>query len=261
MTICPLPYRAIVEITGPDCRNFLQGLTSNDVVAVAPQHAIYGAILTAQGKFLFDLFILQPTEDPSLLWLDIERERLGEFLNCLQKYKLRAKVAWQEKNFHIAVTLSQDYDKAVYLYRDPRHQNLGKRLVLNAVAMGDAAPYHLLRYSLAMPDGGQDMIVGKDTLIETNFDAHHGISWTKGCYIGQELTARMHYRALVKKRLVPISAAMALPAKGNLIYAHDREVGDIRAVLDSQGMALLALDAIGQPLRAAGVELKAANPA
>jgi folate-binding protein YgfZ len=111
------------------------------------------------------------------------------------------------------------------------------------------------RLVLGLPDGARDLEPEKTVLLEAGFDELNGVSWTKGCYMGQELTARTKYRGLVKRRLVPVSAPRPLPPPGTSVTAEGRDAGTMRSSRDCLGLALLRLDALDQPLVSGGVSL------
>jgi folate-binding protein YgfZ len=117
---------------------------------------------------------------------------------------------------------------------------MGKKFADYQIA--DAASYDRHRLALGVPDGSRDMIVGKSTLSDGNFDFLNGVSWTKGCYVGQELTARMHHRALVKKRMFPVKISEAAPATGSIVYLNNDEVGEMRSSNGGVGLALLNIE-------------------
>ena len=149
------------------------------------------------------------------------------------------------------------------IYVDPRLSALGCRAIIprdsspdfftNAgFAPGDAAGYDHHRLALGIPDGSRDLEREKATLLESNFDQLNGVDWDKGCYMGQELTARTKYRGLVKKRIMPVHIEGPLPPHGTPILANGKPVGTIRSGRGSRAMALLRLDAIDSdtPLQA-----------
>jgi folate-binding protein YgfZ len=133
----------------------------------------------------------------------------------------------------------------------------GWRVLADALpANADAADWDRHRLALGLPDGSRDMESEKTVLLEAGFDELHGISWTKGCYMGQELTARTRYRGLVKRRLLPVSAEHTLPAPGTPVMRDDREVGVIRSSNGGVGLAVLRLDALQGALVAAGEAIR-----
>lgn len=278
--------RALVSVEGEDARGFLQGLISNDVEKVTPSRAVYAALLTPQGKFLFDFFVVQLGE---ALLLDCEASRRDDLIRRLSMYRLRSKVTIEPVGDELIVALlygdgaigalrlpaepgaAQNFGGGL-AYVDPRLDTLGARAVLPAsgatgavegqgFAAGDAAGYDALRIALGAPDGSRDLEVEKSLLLESGFDELNGIDWDKGCFVGQELTARTRYRGLVKKRLVPVAIDGPPPAPGTMVMQDDREAGIVRTVRDGAALALLRLDAIeraagdGAPLTAGEARL------
>jgi folate-binding protein YgfZ len=139
------------------------------------------------------------------------------------------------------------------VYTDPRLPNVGARALLPAsgaekllesfgFSAADTNNYDTLRLELGLSDGSRDLIVEKSTLLESNFDELHGVDWDKGCYMGQELTARTKYRSLVRKRLMPVRIDGPVPASGTLLMAGDKEIGEMRSGLNARGLALIRLE-------------------
>ncbi len=237
-----LPHRGVVTIGGIDRVKFLQGLVSNDVRRATAENAIFAALLTPQGKFLHDMFILA---DADALWLDIEAELALDLIARLSKYKLRSAVSltYMSDKYGVAACLAKpDFGMAT---PDPRHADLGWRVIAPRATLPtqDEAGFiahDRLRLSLGIADGSRDLVVGESLLLEGNFDRLNGVDFTKGCYMGQELTARTHYRTLIKKRLQPVMAASGTcPAPGILLYADGKEVGTMRSSQGELGLALL----------------------
>ena len=214
------PHRSVIAIGGPDRVDFLQGLISNDTTKVAPGRAIWAALLTPQGRFLNDMFVAD-AGDGTLL-LETERERAAALAKKFSLYKLRSKVTVEDRGEKLEVAVAYGPDAATTLpiegaiaFVDPRLGELGIRVIAPA---GTAAPllqshgfsaaplqsYDELRLTLGVPDGSRDLVVEKALLLENGFDELNGVDWQKGCYMGQELTARTKYRALIKKRLFPV---------------------------------------------------------
>jgi folate-binding protein YgfZ len=257
--------RGVLRIAGEDRVSFLQGLVTNDVARAAAGQPVYSALLTAQGRFLHDFFIV-PQSDALLL--DCEADRRADLMRRLGMYKLRAKVTIEDKTDSLAVILlwgdglnpdALRSNEAVAIYADPRLPALGARAV---VAAGDAASwiakhgfdaadentYDRQRIALGVPDGSRDLPVERALLLENGFDELHGIDWQKGCYIGQEVTARMRYRSLVRKHLLPVSIDGPTPEFGAPITLDGAEAGEMRSAVDGMGLALLrqeALDKVG----------------
>lgn len=273
-----LEDRAVLEIAGPERADFLQGLISNDTARLGTGHALYAALLTAQGRYLHD-FILAPQGERYLL--DGEAARLPDLVRRLTMYKLRSKVTLTPiGSYIVVVAFGGDVAAALDLpaeesavtpfadgiaFLDPRDPALGALLILSrenttalaerGLTLTDAADYDRLRLARGVPDGSRDLVPEKTLLMESRFDALNGIDWNKGCYVGQEVTARMKYRALVKKQLMPVTIAGPLPAPGTAILAGDDEVGEIRSGRDGIALALLRLDALDKKLRAGDAEV------
>src|SRR5215471_4262956 len=263
-----LDGRGILAVSGADRRDFLQGLVSNDVEKVMPDRAVYAALLTAQGKYLHD-FIMGALGDA--IWLDAEAARLADLKRRLSMYRLRARVAIDElpelavaavfgNGALAALDLPEEAGAARALgdglaFVDPRLAALGARVVLprehirNALSGAgltetDFAAYDRLRLALGIPDGSRDLVIEKSILLESGFDELNGVDWQKGCYVGQELTARTKYRGLVKRRLLPVQINGSPPAPGTIVTAEGREVGEMRSSCGGLGLALLRLEPV-----------------
>lgn len=259
-----LPPRRLLKIVGEDRRGFLQGLISNDIEKAGPGRAIWAALLTPQGKFLHDFFIVE-REDAFLL--EAEADRIEDLKRRLSLYKLRSKVVLELLDWPVALAYGGGAQGALGLpaepgaatgfgagvaFVDPRLAEAGARLYLPDVAAleqagfsaGAPADYDRLRISLGLPDGSRDMQVEKAILLENGFDELHGVDWKKGCYVGQELTARTKYRGLIKKRLMPVAIDGPIPEPGAIIESAGKEAGEMRSAVDGQGLALIRLEAL-----------------
>lgn len=266
--------RAAIAIAGEDRQAFLQGLISNDTAKVSGNQAIYATLLTAQGRFLFDLFI---AEQAGRYLVDCAAARRADLIKRLSMYRLRSKVtiADADGEWCAALLFGADALKAAGLgtesgravafgdgiaYVDPRLPALGARLILpratareqlmacGATEDSDGAAYHRLRMSLGVPDAASDLTPEKSILLENGFDELNAIDWQKGCYMGQELTARTRYRGLVRKRLMPVRIEGPAPAPGTPLMLGDQEVGEMRGVSadGTVGLAMVRLEALAQ---------------
>src|SRR5437588_9902934 len=265
-----LDGRGILAVSGPDRLIFLQGLVSNDVEKVAPDRAVYAALLTAQGKYLHD-FIMAAAGDA--IWLDAEAARLADLKRRLSMYRLRAKVAIDDlADLAVAAVFGEGAREALGLpeqagaarpvregpaFVDPRPAALGARVILPrdqirgalesaGLAETDFAGYDRHRLALGIPDGSRDLVLEKSILLESGFDELNGVDWQKGCYVGQELTARTKYRGLIKKRLFPVHIEGPPPAPGTIVSLDGKEAGEMRSSRDGRGLALLRLDAVAE---------------
>jgi len=247
-TIAYLPARGVIGIDGPDRVTFLQGLVSNDVTHVAQGRTIWSALLTPQGRYLAEFFIFATEET---LLLDAPRDAIPDLVRRLSRFRLRSKANLADRSDDFAVHAAWDGTPEVagaIIAPDPRLPEAGHRILAPApiTNAAGAAAFLAHRLALGLPDH-TDLEPEKTLLMEAGFDELHGIDWDKGCYMGQELTARTRYRGLVKRRLVPVNAGSDLPPSG-AINAGDRAVGELRTSLGRRGLAMLRSDALDQQL-------------
>jgi folate-binding protein YgfZ len=281
-----LDSRALLGVSGEDAAAFLQGLVSNDVERAAKGTPVHAALLTAQGKFLHEFFIVPHA---GALLLDCEAARRDDLKRRLTIYRLRAKAqiasddaraVWALWGAGAGARLGLDGGTPLVAvaggcaYGDPRLPALGARAILPRDASPDALGFDMAsaddydRWRLAhgVPDGSRDMEVEKAILLESNFDDLHGVDFEKGCYVGQELTARTKYRGLVKKRLFPVAIEGEAPAPGTVITLDGQDAGTMRSANGARGLALLRLDAVDaasagtSAFEAAGARLTAEKP-
>jgi folate-binding protein YgfZ len=220
-----LPSRGVIAVSGPDRIAFLNGLVSNDVSRVAPGQAIWAAMLSPQGRYLTDFFILH---DDDRLLLDAPRAAVPDL-----------HAAWDGTPPEIPITAP-----------DPRLAEAGYRLISDTPVEteADEDSYQIHRHRLGLPDGPPDLEPEKTLLLEAGFDELNGVDWRKGCYMGQELTARTKYRGLIKRRLIPVTLEASAPPPGTPILAEGTEIGTIRSSAGALALATLRLDALGKPL-------------
>ena len=273
----PLPARGVLRVAGDDARPFLQGLISNDVMRTSPTQAVWAAFLTAQGRYLHDFFVV---ESEGALLLEGEAARLADLKRRLSMSRLRSRVTIEPAEPPLSVwglagdaaagavgLDAVDAGSAVavaggVVFVDPRLPAAGLRALLPA-ASGEAAllergfrpgavgSFDAHRIELGLPDGSRDLVIDKTLLLEAGFLELGGIDWDKGCYLGQELTARTRWRGLVKRRLLPMRVEGSTPPPGTLLLLDGREVGEVRSGADGWVMAMLRLDALAK-IRAAG---------
>jgi folate-binding protein YgfZ len=257
-----LPDRRVLAVGGADRVGFLNGLVSNDVAAAAPDVSVWAALLTPQGKYLADFFIVAEADR---LLLECEAGQAEMVAARLSRYRLRADVTIETTTLAVAAAWEEPPDlPAAIIARDPRLQEAGWRVlapVLPAANCGFEA-WDRHRLVLGLPDGSRDLEAEKTVLLEAGFDELHGISWTKGCYMGQELTARTRYRGLIKRRLVPVHAQADLPPPGTPVMSRGAEVGALRSSCKADGLATLRLEAMGSTdLQVNGIALHVRPPA
>ena len=249
--------RALLRIEGADARPFLQGLVTNDVNRLAPERAVYAALLTAQGKYLFD-FLLVEGPDGAIL-LDVAADRAAALLQRLNLYRLRRAVTVAPaEGLGVALVWGEAPAAADLVVPDPRDPALGWRLYANdplaALAEAGATPatfadYEALRLGRAVPESGADLIPEDTYILEAGFERLHGVDFRKGCYVGQEVVARMHHKTELRKGLLPVRVEGEAPPPGTPVLMPDgRAAGTLHSTLDGIGLAHLRFDRLDGPL-------------
>lgn len=267
VTFTLLDDRGVVRVAGEDKCDFLQNIITNDVSRVSETNAIWAALLTPQGKYLHDFFVIGSGD---ALMLDCERDRSADLVERLKRYKLRSKVEISEVSgdWAVAALMGAEADANALVgfegrggpfaggicYVDPRYGAMGARLL---VPRGEVAQlltagfeqvepdvFEYTRLCMGLPDGSRDLAVDKALPMENGFDALNGIDWNKGCYVGQEMTARMRYRANARRQLVPVAIDGPVPGCGTAVMLDQREVGEMRSSARDIGLALLRIDAL-----------------
>ena len=232
--------RAAISLTGNDRIGFLNGLITNDVQTLPAHESCWAALLNAQGR-IQTLFFVWKTE--TALLLDVPEEHAETFMKTLRRFRLRADVQIERMEATVLTGApdSSPPDNAIIQTLDPRHASLGWRAIIpGSPDEHDRDTTLLTRRLLAGIPGDEDIIPGQTLVLEANMDHLHGVSWTKGCYLGQEVTARTHYRGLIKKRILPITSTngQSLPDEG-IITLEGQDVGELRSHDGSHGLALL----------------------
>ncbi len=276
-----LADRGVLRVCGPDARSYLQALVSNDMDKVVAGRAIYAALLTPQGKYLHDFFI--SALDDALLF-DCEGGRAEDLARRLTFYRLRAEARIESlsESHGVFALIGDDLpDGGAFaggvVFHDPRIEAIGARAILPrdgaAAALEEAgftaAPsqdYDRLRLSHGLPDGSRDILIEKGFLLENGIDDLNGVDYEKGCYIGQELTARTKHRASIRKRLLRVDIDGPLPPTGAPVMLGDKQAGEMRSGFEGIGLAMLRLEMIdqaatsGEPLLCADATLTPVKP-
>jgi hypothetical protein len=270
-----LDHRSLILVDGPDRKAFLQGLVSADVNRAGAERAVYGAFLTPQGRFLHDFFLAERGE---ALLIEAEDTRRADFIKRLGMYRLRSKVAIAPFDGLAVYGLLGDSVAAALglpdeagaagpfagglVMVDPRLPAAGLRawlprgaddaLAAAGFVRADKTVWDVHRMRLGLPDGSRDMTPQKTLLLEGGFAELNGIDWQKGCFLGQELTARTRYRGLVKKRLLPVAIEGEAPEPGTPLLLGDAQVGELCSRAGSIGLAMIRLEAVEQLNRQGG---------
>jgi tRNA-modifying protein YgfZ len=269
-----LEDRGVVSVSGEDATGFLQGLLTNDVERLGPGEARYGALLTPQGKILFDMIAVRaPGEEPSYL-IDCAAAQAADLAKRLGFYKLRAKVTIVDQSAGRAVAafwgeMPPRIDDGL-LFADPRDTRLGWRAILPrpvaaAVGLEHVDEYEGLRIAVGAPKGGLDFAYADAFPHDANLDLLHGVDFDKGCYVGQEVVSRMKHRGTARKRVARVKLAGPAPAPGTPVLDRELAVGALGSSSGREALALLRLDraeeakAAGRTLSAGGVGLALAE--
>lgn len=282
--IAVLPDRGVVRVAGADAEKLLQDVITNDMDLLSLQPAIHAALLTPQGKILFEFFVAKAGEGSYLLETGVEQA--ASLAKRLGMYKLRAKVTIEDASSEYrALALWGEAPQSAgettgsVSFPDPRLPALGRRILGDAKSADEiasasngvgaaAADYHAHRIALGVPEGGKDYALGDTFPHEADMDRLGGVSFTKGCFVGQEVVSRMQHRAHVRKRVVPVEAVGPgeLRPGAEIAVGAAAVIGKVGSVAGRRALAMLRLDraaegkAKGQPLTADGIEIVPRKP-
>ena len=233
--------RTVLRVSGPDALDFLQGLVTNDVRRLA-EGPVYAALLSPQGKYLFDFFLVPDGDD---VLLDVKAERAAALAQRLGMYRLRAKVAVEPTELAVVVGLGAPPAGAV---ADPRHAELGWRAYVADPAallagMEALTPDEIeaRRVALVVPETGVELQPDESYILEMGFERLNGVDFRKGCYVGQEVTARMKHKTELRKGLARVVLDGAA-APGTEILRDGRAVGTLFTTAGDRGLAYLRFD-------------------
>ena len=230
--------RSIFTLTGADALTFLQGLVTNDMLPLQKGPGIvWTALLTQQGKYLADFFVVNTGAG---LLLDLPEALAAATVKRLTMYRLRADVGIVPADIAFARGLGPVPAGA---FADPRHPGLGWR-AYGAAAAGlapDPVDWDALRVELGVPEAGLELVPDESYILEEGFETLNGVNFKKGCYVGQEVTARMKHKATLKRGLVKVAVEGAAPP-GTAIMAGGREVGRLFTQAGGAGLAVVRLD-------------------
>lgn len=257
MALDHLADRGLVKVTGEDAESFLQNLLTQDVADLPAGKLVYGCLLTAPGRFLHDLFIFRDGAD---FLLECDAARKDDLVRRLKIFKLRAKVIIDET---VALSVYAGDRQEGCSFPDPRLTALGFRSYRAGGGNASSETYRDRRIHLGVPEGSTDIKPEVDTITDANLDHLNAVSWTKGCFVGQEVTARMHNRGLAKKRMM-IVAGEGLTA-GSPLTQGGHAVGEIRSLnrAGTEGLAVLKLSVLAEKtplLQATGAAVAARVP-
>jgi folate-binding protein YgfZ len=237
--------RRLYRLTGPDARHFLQGLITNDIKGV-DNGLVYTAMLTPQGKYIADFFL---TAQNDAILLDVDAELGPALIQRLTMYKLRSDVQISETDLHVSRGTGPAPEGAL---PDPRHPALGWRHYGDAQG-DDGTDWDAIRVAHCIPETGIEL-TPETYILEAGFERLHGVDFRKGCYVGQEVTARMKHKTELRKGLVRVTVAGAAPA-GTEITADGKAAGTLYTQSGGYGIAYLRLDRATGPMQAGPAEV------
>ena len=262
MPVALLPDRALVAVTGPDAAALLQGVLTCNVETLQAGEARLGALLTAQGKILFDFLV---SRLPDGFRFDVQVDRAADLAKRLSLYRLRAQVAIAaDPTVAVAAAWDGPAPAAAEAVADSRHADLGARLYAAEGAFSaDAAEadYHAHRIALGIPEGGRDYAFGDAFPHEALMDQLGGIDFKKGCYVGQEVVSRMQHRGTARTRILAAAYPDGAPAPGAEITAGGKVLGTTGSSAGERGIALVRIDRLVDALAAGETPLAGDRPA
>ena len=225
--------RRILAVSGEDRVEFLQGLVTNKVGEVPA----WAALLTPQGKYLAD-FLVVP--DGGRLLVDVDARLADDLLRRLSMYKLRSKVALEPTDLTVARGTGEMPDAAI---ADPRHPALGWRLY--GGQGDDGTDWDAIRVAHCIPETLVELIPNETFILEAGFERLHGVDFRKGCYVGQEVTARMKHKTELRKGLVTVGIEGAAPVGTPILMADGREAGTLFTQSGGRAIAHMRFDRMG----------------
>ncbi len=242
--------RSILEITGPDKQDFLQGLITNDIRKL-DQGMVYAAMLTPQGKYLADFFLVRAGD---AVLLDVDNALAPSLMQRLNMYRLRADVAIREGDLYVHRGTG---DVPADGFADPRHADMGWRAYRDIPQTDDTVDWTARRVQHVIPDTGQEL--GPDSFIlEMGFERLNGVDFRKGCYVGQEVTARMKHKTELRKGLAQVHLE-GVSGPGTQITRDGKAVGVLHSRSGDMAIAYLRFDRVGDGMMAGDAKVKSAT--
>jgi len=237
------------KVSGEDSITFIQNLITNDINKCKNNQIVYSCLLTPQGKFLADFFIFKNDDS---FYFETDKKYYKNLINKLNIYKLRSNIDIKEVENIFSYSIfnfSYNFDSLVQ-NNDPRNLSLGKKVILsNKILLNDnnlkqinENEYHEILIKNSTPYSHLDMVENKSLLLENNFDNINAIDWDKGCYVGQEITARMKYRSLLKKKIYPMKIIKGDISIGSELIIDEKKIGYIVSKANSYIFALLNIE-------------------
>ena len=241
-------YRAVFAVSGADRESFLQGLVTNDLGKLR-DGLVYAALLTPQGKYLADFFLMQRGD---AILIDAKADQAEALVRRLSMYRLRAAVTISPTDIHVSRGLGPAPDGAV---ADPRHPALGWRLYGTEPGTAPRIDWDAIRVAHCIPETGIELIPDETYILEAGFERLHGVDFRKGCYVGQEVSARMKHKTELRKGLVTVAIDGAAPV-GTEILAGGKPAGRVFTQSGGRAIAWLRFDRMGNDMTAGDARLR-----
>jgi folate-binding protein YgfZ len=264
--ICRLADRGVLRLEGAETQGFLQRLITNSVLDFSPGESRFSALLTPQGKLMFDFFVAPLPEGAEAGFLfDCVRDQSAALAQRLNLHKMRAKITIADLSDRFGVAAALDgappAEPGLIAYRDMRAAGMGERIIAPAdilarICNADLAEYEARRIAAGVPRGGVDFAYGDAFVQDANLDWLNGVDFKKGCYVGQEVVARVHHRKSAKKRIVKFRFEGDPPAHGAEIAAAGAALGQVGSTAGREGLAMVRIDRL-EDARAAGAAVTA----
>lgn len=247
-----LSDRGVLKVAGADATTFLHKLLTNSMLDIPPGESRYSALLTAQGKLMFDFFVVPLPEGADAgYFIDCLREQSADLAKRLTFHKMRWKIAIEDlsETFGVAAAWGADAPAGLegLVYRDMRAPDMGFRVIAERTALArigqsEEAAYEAHRVAHGVPKGGLDFVYGDTFLHDANLDFLHGVDFKKGCYVGQEVVARVHFRNSARKRILKVHFDGPTPEPGTPIMMGETNIGEVGSTAGSEGLAMLRVD-------------------
>ncbi|WP_209424568.1 folate-binding protein YgfZ [Pararhodobacter sp. SW119] len=247
----PDPARAILRVTGPDRIAFLQGMVTQDVNRLPDHGILYAALLTPQGKYLADFFLV--AADAAVL-VDVAGDLADDLQRRLTMYKLRSKITLERVDLPVTRGIGPAPEGAL---PDPRDPSLGWRLYGAALNQGEAPDWDALRIAARVPETGRELQPNESFILELGFERLNGVDFRKGCYVGQEVTARMRHKTTLRKGLVRVRLDGPAESGTELLTEDGKPAGTLHTVAGDRGLAWLRFDRAAGGLTAGAARVTA----
>lgn len=257
-----LADRAIIDVSGADAEHFLQNILTVDLGKLAPGEAKPGALLSPQGKIMFDFLVSRSGENA--LQLECRADMADDFVRRLMLYKLRAKADISKRDQQDVAVTWQDDSAASHAdstvrdsrFQQPVYRHYGAAPQTNATE----ADWHAFRIANGVAESGPDYPLADAFPHDVLLDQLDGVGFKKGCFIGQEVVSRMQHRGTARRRVLLISAASELPAPGTELMSGGKLVGTLGSVSGNRGLAIARIDRVKAALDA-GAQITAGDVA